>query len=52
MRLRRWQGQRLASLVINERPNVAQSQYDLLKATIHDVARFSPDSQNRGSVTN
>ena len=44
---RRGQRQRLAGLVINERPNIARAEYDRLKATLHNAAQLGPDSQNR-----
>jgi RNA-directed DNA polymerase len=41
------QRQRLAGLVINDRPNVDRREYDQLKAILHNAARYGPHSQNR-----
>ena len=41
------QRQHLAGIVVNERPNVGRTEYDLLKATLHNAVRYGPDSQNR-----
>ena len=41
------QRQRLAGVVVNERPNVDRRQYDVLKATVHNAVRQGPESQNR-----
>ena len=43
------QRQRLAGVVVNERPNVDRRQFDLLKATLHNAARLGPSSQNRAA---
>jgi hypothetical protein len=37
----------LAGLVINRRINVSRSEYAVLRALLHNAARFGPDSQNR-----
>ncbi len=42
------QRQQLAGIVVNERPNVNRREYERLKATLHNAARFGPTSQNRG----
>jgi RNA-directed DNA polymerase len=42
------QRQRLAGIVVNERPNVQRSEYDLLRAILHNSNRTGPTSQNRG----
>jgi hypothetical protein len=39
--------QMLAGLVINRRINVSRSEYAVLRALLHNAARFGPDSQNR-----
>jgi retron-type reverse transcriptase len=39
--------QRLAGIVVNERPNVPRDQFDRLKATLVNCVRHGPDSQNR-----
>jgi hypothetical protein len=39
--------QRVTGIVVNERPNVARREYDLLKATLHDAARRGPATANR-----
>jgi RNA-directed DNA polymerase len=39
--------QRLCGVVVNEHPNVARREYDLLKAILHDAARNGPDAANR-----
>jgi RNA-directed DNA polymerase len=43
----RSQRQRLAGVVINEHPNVSRSDYDTLRAILHNAARTSPAEQNR-----
>ncbi len=39
--------QRVAGVVINEVPNLARNDYDVLKATLHNCVRFGPQDQNR-----
>lgn len=39
--------QRICGIVVNERPNVARDEYDLLKATLHNAARRGPEEENR-----
>jgi hypothetical protein len=39
--------QRVAGVVVNERPNLARPDYDALKATLHNCVRHGPDCQNR-----
>lgn len=39
--------QALAGVVLNDRPNIARSDYDDLKATLHNCARFGPAGQDR-----
>jgi RNA-directed DNA polymerase len=41
------QRQRLAGLVVNDRPNVDRRQYERLKAILHNAARTGPQAQNR-----
>jgi hypothetical protein len=43
------QRQVLAGIVVNERPNIDRREYDRLKATINNIARYGPASQNRTS---
>jgi RNA-directed DNA polymerase len=42
--------QRVYGIVVNERPNVSRPDYDLLKATLHNVARRGPAAENRAGV--
>jgi hypothetical protein len=44
--------QRLAGLVINQRPNVARCEYDRLKAILTNCMRHGPESQNRDGHPN
>ncbi len=37
----------MCGVVVNERPNVTRSEYDELKAVLHNAARHGPASQNR-----
>lgn len=39
--------QHLAGLVTNQRMNIRRADFDLLKATLTNCARFGPESQNR-----
>jgi hypothetical protein len=41
--------QHLAGLVVNRRVNVIRADFDLLKATLTNCVRLSPESQNRGA---
>lgn len=41
------QRQRLAGLVVNDRPQVARSEYDNLRALLHNARRHGAASQNR-----
>jgi len=43
--------QKVAGLVVNARPNVARSDFDRLKAILHNCVRHGPDSQNRDAHT-
>ena len=45
------QRQQLAGIVVNRRPNLARSDFDRLKATLHNCARFGPDGQNRDGIS-
>jgi RNA-directed DNA polymerase len=40
--------QRVAGIVVNEHPNLARSEYDRLKAILHDAERHGPAAANRG----
>lgn len=42
--------QQLAGVVVNEGPNVIRSEFDRLKATLHNCAQHGPASQNRDGV--
>jgi hypothetical protein len=44
--------QRVAGVVLNERPNVVRADYDELKAILHNCAKLGPASQNRDSRDN
>lgn len=41
------QRQRLAGVVVNERPNIERREYDRLKAILNNAARHGPASQSR-----
>ncbi len=41
------QCERLAGVVVNEKPNLRRREYDRLKAILYNGVRFGPDSQNR-----
>jgi hypothetical protein len=41
--------QRLAGLVANQRMNVTRTDFDRLKATLHNCVRLGPQSQNRAA---
>ncbi|MEM9533171.1 MAG: reverse transcriptase family protein [Pseudomonadota bacterium] len=41
------QRQKLAGVVVNACPNIPRSDYERLKATLHNCVRFGPASQNR-----
>lgn len=45
--MRQGQRQYLTGLVVNQHVNVPRSQFDALKATLHNCARLGPDDQNR-----
>ncbi len=45
------QCQRLAGIVINEKPNPPRREYDQLRATLFNCIRYGPDSQNRQGLT-
>ena len=38
-RMRRGVRQRIAGVVVNDRPNVARDEYDRLKATLHNCVK-------------
>ena len=40
--------QRVAGVVLNERPNVTRDDFDRLKAILHNCATHGPEGQNRG----
>ena len=42
--------QRVCGVVVNQRLNVARTEYDELKAILHNAARSGPASQNRHAV--
>ena len=39
--------QTVCGVVVNVRPNIKRSEYDQLKAILHNAARHGPHSQNR-----
>ena len=39
--------QRLAGVVVNQRPNVSRGEYDALKAILHNAALRGPEAENR-----
>src|SRR5207249_4803701 len=45
--MRRSVRQQLAGVVVNEKPNLKRSEYESLKAILHNCHRFGPASQNR-----
>lgn len=45
--MRRGVRQRVAGAVVNDRPNVPRSEYDALKATLHNCATKGPAGQDR-----
>jgi hypothetical protein len=44
--------QSVCGVVVNVSPNVARTEYDRLKAVLHNAARYGPDSQNHDAVPN
>jgi hypothetical protein len=50
--MRRGVRQHLAGLVTNEHVNVPRADFDRLKATLTNCARFGPESQNREGLPN
>ncbi|HWF73009.1 MAG TPA: reverse transcriptase family protein [Solirubrobacteraceae bacterium] len=44
--------QSVCGVVVNAHPNLARTEYDRLKAILHNSARLGPASQNRTGVTN
>jgi hypothetical protein len=42
--------QRVCGIVVNAHTNLARSEYDVLRATLHDAARHGPASANRAGV--
>jgi hypothetical protein len=42
--------QTICGIVVNVRPNVLRSEYDELKAILHNAARHGPASQNRAGI--
>ncbi len=48
--MRRSGRQRLAGLVVNERPRPSRAEFDLLEATLTNCARHGPEGQNRAQV--
>ena len=39
--------QQVTGIVVNDKPNLPRSQYDVLKATLHNCSRYGAASQNR-----
>jgi hypothetical protein len=50
--MRRGVRQHLAGLVTNEHVNIPRADFDRLKATLTNCARFGPQSQNREGLPN
>lgn len=48
--LRNNQRQNVTGVVVNERPNISRKEFDRLKATLHNCAKFGPDSQNHDQL--
>ena len=42
--------QKLTGIVLNKHPNIPRNEFDILKATLYNCVRFSPESQNRGKI--
>jgi retron-type reverse transcriptase len=42
--------QSVCGIVVNARPNVPRSEYDVLKAILHNAASHGPASQNRAGI--
>lgn len=42
--------QSVCGVVVNVRPNVTRTEYDRLKAILHNAARHGPESQNRTGI--
>lgn len=40
--------QSVTGIVVNAHPNVARTEYDALKAILHNCAHHGPESQRRG----
>lgn len=49
--MRRGMRQHLASVVVNDHPNLPRDEFDRLKAILHNCARFGPTLQNRDGHT-
>lgn len=47
--MRRGQRQYLTGLIVNQHVNVPRTQFDALKAILHNCVRFGPEGQNRRS---
>ena len=47
--MRQGQRQYLTGLIVNQHLNVPRTQFDALKATLHNCVRFGLEGQNRGS---
>lgn len=44
--------QKVTGVVVNQRTNIARSEFDLLKATLHNCRVHGPQAQNRNGVAN
>jgi RNA-directed DNA polymerase len=42
--------QQICGIVVNERTNISRTEYDTLRATLHNARRFGPGAQNRAGV--
>jgi RNA-directed DNA polymerase len=45
--MRHSQRQEVTGLVVNERPAIRRTEFDRLRAILHNCARFGPQGQNR-----
>ncbi len=52
LRMPRAQRQRVTGVVVNARPNICRADFDRLKATLFNCAKYGPQSQNHGEREN
>lgn len=48
--MRRSVSQKAAGIVLNDHPNIGRTEYDQLKAVLHNCVKTGPDEQNRANV--